>query len=263
MNDSILVAEIFGPTLQGEGAMTGAQTVFVRTGGCDFRCSWCDSGHAVDPPHKSEWQRLTAREIMQTIMPKTFGMPILITLSGGNPALQPLESLIDMAHDEYNCPVAMETQGTISKPWFYKLDHLILSPKPPSSHMPFSKDKLQACLNAALSGKGWINPVSHRVWPQLSVKVVVMNEDDYYFAQMIHREFAHPFGIPFFITPGNHTPPSLFVRGKEVANEKEFDFEGIVRRTEWLLQRCTEDSWHEARIIPQLHTFLWSNERGR
>ncbi len=35
------VIEIFGPTLQGEGTMIGYPTMFVRLGGCDFRCNWC------------------------------------------------------------------------------------------------------------------------------------------------------------------------------------------------------------------------------
>ena len=39
----IAISEIFGPTIQGEGALIGVPTVFVRTGGCDFRCSWTPS----------------------------------------------------------------------------------------------------------------------------------------------------------------------------------------------------------------------------
>ena len=35
----IRVSEIFGPTIQGEGVLIGLPTVFVRTGGCDYRCS--------------------------------------------------------------------------------------------------------------------------------------------------------------------------------------------------------------------------------
>ena len=43
------VIEIFGPTIQGEGAEAGLPTHFVRLGGCDYRCSWCDTMYAVDP----------------------------------------------------------------------------------------------------------------------------------------------------------------------------------------------------------------------
>ena len=35
----IPVVEIFGPTIQGEGAEAGVPTHFVRVGGCDFRCA--------------------------------------------------------------------------------------------------------------------------------------------------------------------------------------------------------------------------------
>jgi 7-carboxy-7-deazaguanine synthase len=42
----ILISEIFGPTIQGEGALVGKPTVFVRTGGCDYRCDWCDTVYA-------------------------------------------------------------------------------------------------------------------------------------------------------------------------------------------------------------------------
>ncbi|MDF0142324.1 7-carboxy-7-deazaguanine synthase QueE, partial [Staphylococcus pseudintermedius] len=44
----IPVLEIFGPTIQGEGRVIGRKTMFVRTAGCDFRCSWCDSKFTWD-----------------------------------------------------------------------------------------------------------------------------------------------------------------------------------------------------------------------
>ena len=43
----IRVSEIFGPTVQGEGPQIGCPTYFIRTGGCDYRCSWCDTPYAV------------------------------------------------------------------------------------------------------------------------------------------------------------------------------------------------------------------------
>ena len=47
---TIAISEIFGPTIQGEGALIGKPTVFVRTGGCDYRCSWCDTGRGGGAP---------------------------------------------------------------------------------------------------------------------------------------------------------------------------------------------------------------------
>jgi organic radical activating enzyme len=46
-NDLNLV-EIFS-SIQGEGIYVGATTLFVRAGGCDLRCGWCDSPHTWKP----------------------------------------------------------------------------------------------------------------------------------------------------------------------------------------------------------------------
>ena len=63
----IRISEIFGPTIQGEGALIGQPTVFVRTGGCDYRCSWCDSLHAVDTRFRADWRATTTDEVLNNV----------------------------------------------------------------------------------------------------------------------------------------------------------------------------------------------------
>src|SRR6056297_3759182 len=82
----IRVAEVFGPTIQGEGALIGVPTVFVRTGGCDFRCSWCDSLHAVDSSYRDTWAAMSASEVLTRIEALSGAQPLMVSLSGGNPA---------------------------------------------------------------------------------------------------------------------------------------------------------------------------------
>ncbi len=94
----IRISEIFGPTIQGEGHLIGQPTVFVRTGGCDFRCEWCDTLYAVDPEFKSQWKLYSAEEILHQVDILSQA-PLLITLSGGNPALQPLGHLLELGVD--------------------------------------------------------------------------------------------------------------------------------------------------------------------
>ena len=166
----IAVSEIFGPTIQGEGALIGVPTVFVRTGGCDFRCSWCDTRYAVEPAFKADWRSMAAEAILAEVNRLSGGEPILVTLSGGNPALQPLELLIKLGHRQGH-RFAMETQGSQAQPWFAALDHLTLSPKPPSSGMPFRKERFDACLAAAGTET------------QLSLKLVIADEADYQWAK--------------------------------------------------------------------------------
>ncbi|MGB2992770.1 MAG: 7-carboxy-7-deazaguanine synthase QueE, partial [Paenisporosarcina sp.] len=61
----IPVMEIFGPTIQGEGMVIGQKTMFVRTGGCDYSCSWCDSKFTWDGTGKST--AMKADEIISSL----------------------------------------------------------------------------------------------------------------------------------------------------------------------------------------------------
>ena len=65
--ETIRISEIFGPTIQGEGMLIGQPTVFVRTGGCDYRCSWCDTLHAVDSAYRHDWTPMDAEAIWQEV----------------------------------------------------------------------------------------------------------------------------------------------------------------------------------------------------
>src|SRR5437870_3230210 len=94
MKDRIRISEIFGPTIQGEGPLIGRVTAFVRTAGCDYRCAWCDTLHAVLPEYHEQWRFMTSEEVLAGVEKLTGNRPMLVSLSGGNPALQPLGSLI-------------------------------------------------------------------------------------------------------------------------------------------------------------------------
>ena len=148
----ISVSEIFGPTIQGEGSLIGTQTIFVRTGGCDYRCSWCDTGYAVLPEHQDDWQKLSADAVMAEIETLSNQQPMWVTLSGGNPAMQELGQLIESGQAK-GYQFSMETQGSIAQPWFSLLDQLTLSPKPPSSGMSFKRKGLDRCLEACYKMK--------------------------------------------------------------------------------------------------------------
>ena len=226
----ILISEIFGPTIQGEGALVGRPTVFVRTGGCDFRCHWCDTIYAVLPEYKSEWTPMSAAEIVDKVLLLSGGQPILVTLSGGNPALHDLEPLLDLGR-ERGLTVALETQGTKAKSWFAKLDFLVLSPKGPSSQMTTDWDDVARCIESAGAA-------------QTSLKFVVFDEDDYNFAALGKKRFPH---LPIYFQVGTQAPANA---------------ENIRVKTEWMLQLLKRDGWFDATLLPQLHVLLWGDKRG-
>src|SRR5262245_63137641 len=100
MTEDIRISEIFGPTIQGEGPLFGRPTVFVRTAGCDYRCRWCDTLYAVLPEFHREWLTMSPPDVMARVDELAGGQPVLITISGGNPALQPIASLIALGRDK-------------------------------------------------------------------------------------------------------------------------------------------------------------------
>src|SRR3954453_18768223 len=88
------VIEVFGPTIQGEGAEAGLPTHFVRFGGCDYRCSWCDTMYAVDPATVRATARPSSTNQIVDELSTLGGAPEWVTLSGGNPALHHLGPLV-------------------------------------------------------------------------------------------------------------------------------------------------------------------------
>lgn len=239
MSESIRIAEIFGPTIQGEGALIGVPTVFVRTGGCDYRCVWCDSMHAVDSKYRYDWTPMSAHAVMDEVRRLSKGEPLMVTLSGGNPAIQPLGDLIALGRKE-GYGFAIETQGSVAQDWFGDLDMLVLSPKPPSSEMQTDWAMLQTCIDAA---KG----------VQTVLKIVVFDEADYLYARDVAARHSD---LEIYLQPGNHTPPP------PQDDTATVDQDGIDSRMRWLVDRVIADRWYAARVLPQLHVMLWGNKRG-
>ncbi len=237
----IRISEIFGPTIQGEGALIGQPTVFVRTGGCDYRCVWCDTLHAVDSDYRNDWKPMSAQDIFTQIETLSGCKPIMVSLSGGNPAIQDFKPLLDIGH-ERGYRFALETQGSVAADWFRDLDVLTLSPKPPSSEMETDWNAFDDCLRVA-EGK-----------PDIALKIVIFDDADYAYAKDAAARYPV---LPLYLQPGNHTPPP--------ADDKDggtIDLDGINERLLWLVEKVTNDKLFNATVLPQLHVMLWGNKRG-
>ena len=184
---TLRIAEIFGPTIQGEGALIGEPTVFVRAGGCDYRCSWCDSLHAVDSQNRDSWAAMQTGEVWDEVRRLSSGQPLTVSLSGGNPAIQDFGPLIELGRAQ-GYRFACETQGSVARPWFAGLDTLVLSPKPPSSGEQVNWEAFDACRQAGAAAR------------QQVMKIVIFDETDYQWAQEAHSR--HP-DLPLYLQPGN------------------------------------------------------------
>jgi 7-carboxy-7-deazaguanine synthase len=118
MSEKLLVNEVFGPTIQGEGPATGRQCAFIRLAICPLRCRWCDTSYtwAFTEPlalrHQSrtkysydeEVHSMTVDEVIDKAIMHLAGAKLVI-LSGGeplaqvSPRLQKPDAYPDIDHD--------------------------------------------------------------------------------------------------------------------------------------------------------------------
>jgi len=118
------LVEVFS-SVQGEGLHVGASTLFVRFGGCDLRCAWCDSPHTWRPAERCslEISRGSGRfrevnsplelpQAMAAIEALDPAAHCFVSFTGGEPLLQ-APALEEMARGlrDHGTPIYLETHG--------------------------------------------------------------------------------------------------------------------------------------------------------
>ena len=104
--------------MQGEGSFTGTPAFFLRLSGCNLKCPFCDTQH-------QSFTEMTEDEIVQEA---SRHKPRHIVITGGEPALQLTQSLVDKLH-EAGFFIQVETNGTLPLP--QGIDWVTCSPKDP------------------------------------------------------------------------------------------------------------------------------------
>lgn len=234
--------EIFGPTIQGEGMVVGQKTMFVRTAGCDYSCSWCDSSFTWDGSGKDLIVQMTADEIWSELKRLGGSGFSFVTISGGNPALlRNLDELIVILK-ENDIKIGVETQGSRWQEWLYEIDELTISPKPPSSGMTTEFSVLSDII-----GKLKIrNSEQH-----ISLKIVVFNQEDYEYAKQVHRRYPT---IPFFLQVGNDDITTT--DNAQLISHLLEKYQALI---DWVI---VDTELRNVKVLPQLHALVWGNKRG-
>lgn len=165
------ISEVFGPTIQGEGPYAGRGCSFIRFGGCNLGCWWCDSDYTWNG-QKYDLRKEIVLRSNEEILSRTPTSPICV-LTGGEPLLyQGRDCFIELVQAlvRRGQSVHFETNGTIPpREEILKMaSAFVVSPKLPH----------------ARSQRGRISPALHPEWanvgPMESVylKVVVESESD-------------------------------------------------------------------------------------
>lgn len=239
---TIPVLEIFGPTIQGEGMVIGKKTMFIRTAGCDYSCSWCDSAFTWDGSAKDDIVQMSPEDIWEKLQALGGNRFSHVTISGGNPALLKNLAGVIALLKKNNIEVALETQGSRWQDWFLEIDDLTISPKPPSSGMNTDFNKLDEIIQR-------LNENSRL--QQTSLKVVIFNDGDLAYAKNIAEKYPE---LPLYLQTGND----------DTASEDTTDLAAVLlEKYAALIDKvAAEPELNDVRVLPQLHTLVWGNKRG-
>lgn len=121
------ITEIY-KSIQGEGRLTGTESVFVRASGCNLRCWFCDTPHASWAPEGDDLS-------IDDIVAQTLDFDCShVVLTGGEPML--FAELIPLCErlTQANLHITIETAGTLDLP--VHCDLMSLSPKTMGSAPP-------------------------------------------------------------------------------------------------------------------------------
>lgn len=141
----------FPGTLQGEGKLVGVPVLFIRTSGCNLRCTWttpegdvsiCDTPYASH--YTEEIEEWDTGDIVSTVR-ANLGNVRHIVISGGEPTIQPkpLTELAKRLKKGLNVHITLETNGVLFVPELSAyVDMFSISPKLRSSEPDKKKNKL-------------------------------------------------------------------------------------------------------------------------
>jgi 7-carboxy-7-deazaguanine synthase len=147
------VADIFGPTVQGEGPTAGRLAMFLRLGRCNLDCGWCDEKQTWDWTHFDPAVTLhdqSPDDVLAAL--HAIDAPTLV-ITGGEPLLQQPSLIAVLTAAERRWRVEVETNGTIvPDPGLVELvDQWNVSPKLANSGVTRTRRVHPAALTALSS----------------------------------------------------------------------------------------------------------------
>ena len=223
---ALKIAELFY-SLQGEGALLGVPSFFIRTSGCNLRCAWCDT------PYTS-WQPEGAELSLDQILDEVRAHPMRhVVVTGGEPMIAPgIIPLTERLRD-LGLHITIETAGTVFQP--VACDLMSISPKlansTPQGDWAARHNRLRIQLQP-------LQELMARYACQLKFVIEKPADLDEVRALLaaLHTDSRHVILMPEGTAPG------------------------VLRdRSVWLAEICKREGF---RFSPRLHIDLYGNQRG-
>lgn len=220
------IAEIFY-SIQGEGRLAGVPSVFVRTSGCNLRCSWCDTPYTSWKP---EGVDMPVPEILDHV--RGFNARHAV-ITGGEPMIARGVGELSQGLREAGRHITIETAGTVFTPVW--CDLMSISPK---------------LANSTPEGP-WAGP-HDKLRIQIGVFRRLMDLCDYQLKFVVSR----PEDIEEIRDIVSLTRAET---GKVILMPEGIDPVRLQEKAVWVAELCKSEGF---RYGPRLHVDIWGDRRG-
>ena len=221
------IAELFY-SIQGEGALVGVPSVFVRTSGCNLRCEWCDTPYTSWRPEGTEWT-------LDRIVDEVRAHPARhVVVTGGEPMIAPgIVALTQRLHD-VGLHITIETAGTVFHP--VACDLMSISPK---------------LANSTPADPRWSNQHERlRIQPEVLGELMARYEYQLKFVIAERADLDEVRGLIAALKAD---------RERVILMPEGTDRDRLRERALWIAEVCKEEGF---RFSPRLHVDLWGDRRG-
>jgi len=223
----VKISEIFY-SVQGEGALVGVPSVFVRTSGCNLRCVWCDTPYTSWQPEGDE---LSLDEILERVDASPQARHVVVT--GGEPLIAPEIVELTRKLRERGLHITVETAGTVYKA--VACDLMSISPKlahsTPEGEWSATHERLRIQPDAL---RGLMDAYDYQL------KFVVARPEDLDEIRTLIAQLR-----------ADRAKVMLMAEGVETEQLRE--------RGQWVAEICKQEGF---RFSPRLHVDLYGNRRG-
>ena len=225
-NGRVKISEIFY-SLQGEGGLVGMPSIFIRTSGCNLRCSWCDTPYTSWNP---EGEDMTIDAILAKVRkyPASYAV-----VTGGEPMIAPGIGELTARLKRAGLHVTIETAGTV---WAdVECDLLSISPKLSNS----TPEGIFATQHERL-----------RIQPDVLSRLISAHE---YQLKFVVAERGDLDEIRALIKALSAPKRNVILMPEGVT------IDVLRERTTWVAEICKTEGF---RFTPRLHIELYGNKRG-
>jgi 7-carboxy-7-deazaguanine synthase len=226
----VKISEIFY-SIQGEGMLAGVPSVFLRTSGCNLRCTWCDT------PYTS-WNPVGDDLSLDNILADVRGRGSKhVVVTGGEPMIQQEIVRLTQRLKDLGLHITIETAGTVYQP--VTCDLMSISPKLANSTPAEREDGRWAAQHDRLRYQPGVLKQLMAEYPY-QLKFVVSEPGDLAEIETILSE-----------TDADRSRVVLMPEGTSA--------ETLNQRARWLVNICKREHF---RYGPRLHIEIYGNERG-